>query len=332
MTDRWAEAHKEGNIKGPDDGRPSALQIVEDDHLVGKLSDKVMLVTGCTPGGIGPETVRALAATGAKVYATARDVARGKQALEGILEPGRVELLQLDQSSLENVRTFAKDFLSKNDKLNVLVCNAAIMALQDNEKTVDGHEAQFATNHLSHFLLFQLLKPLLLKSSTPEFNSRVVAVASSGHRHSGVHFEDLGLDSCYTPFIAYGQSKTANIYMAHEIDRRYGSKGLHGYSLHPGGIWTGLQKHQDFSAHKGKPEVERNMKSPAQGAATQVWAAVGKVWEGNGGKYLDDCQICPPAPEKHEITTKGHSKHVYDVDAQKKLWDVSCQMVDVKDD
>ena len=329
MTSRYAEAHQDP--QGPDDARPSALQIVEDNGLAGKMTDKVLLVTGCS-SGIGIETARALKATGAKVYVTARDMVKGEKALHGILEPGKVELLQLDQNSLDHVRAFAKDFLSKTDKLNVLVCNAGIMALQTNTKTVDGFEAQFGTNHLSHFLLFQLLKPTLLKSSTPDFNSRVVCVASSGHSNSGVHFDDLGLDHCYTPWLAYGQSKTANIYMANEIDRRYGSRGLHASSLHPGGIWTGLQVHADFSAFRGKPEVEKNMKSPAQGAATTVWAAVAKEWEGKGGKYLEDCDMSPSVADKGDSKSAGHAKHAYDSAAEGKLWEVSSRLVGVEDD
>lgn len=206
------------------------------------------------------------------------------------------------------------------------------MGVPTNEKTKDGFESQFGTNHLAHFLLFQLLKPTMLASATPEFNSRVVCVSSSGHRMSPIHFDDLGLDQNYDPWTAYGQSKTANILMANEIDRRYGSRGIHGYSLHPGGIWTGLQIHMDVSQHKGRPEVDRIIKSPEQGAATQVWAAVGKVWEGHGGKYLEDCQIAEPLPENPSMLDPGHAKHAYDKEAATRLWTESCRMVGVDDD
>ena len=239
----------------------------------------------------------------------------------------------MDQNSLASVRECAQSFLSKSKQLNVLIGNAGIMANPTNDKTKDGFEAQFGTNHLAHFLLFQLLKPTLLSSSTPEFNSRVVCVSSSGHRRSGIHFVDLGLDKNYDPWTGYGQSKTANIYMATEIDRRYGSRGLHANSLHPGGIWTGLQIHMDVSQYKGKSEVEKGMKSVEQGAATTVWAAVGKVWEGKGGKFLDDVQVAQPLKEgEGSIMAKGHAKHAFDEEKEKKLWEVSCEMVGVKDD
>ena len=239
----------------------------------------------------------------------------------------------MDQNSLASVRECAQAFLAKSHQLNVLIGNAGIMANPTNEKTKDGFEAQFGTNHLAHFLLFQLLKSALLSSSTPDFNSRVICVSSSGHRRSGIHFDDLGLDKNYDGWIGYGQSKTANIYMASEIDRRYGSRGLHANSLHPGGIWTGLQIHMDVGQYKGNKEVEKGMKSVEQGAATTVWAAVGKVWEGKGGKFLDDCQVAQVlSDEKGGVMAKGHAKHAFDEEGEKRLWGVSCEMVGVEDD
>jgi NAD(P)-dependent dehydrogenase (short-subunit alcohol dehydrogenase family) len=112
------------------------------------------------------------------------------------------------------------------------------MAIQKLTKTIDGFEMQFGTNHLGHFLLFQLLKAALVSSSTPDFQSRVVCVSSTGHRAGGIHFDDINLEApgAYDRWVAYGQAKTANIYMANSIERHYGSKGVHGFSLHPGGI------------------------------------------------------------------------------------------------
>jgi NAD(P)-dependent dehydrogenase (short-subunit alcohol dehydrogenase family) len=263
---------------------------------------------------------------------TARDRQKGEDALKGILEPGKVELLMLDLNSLESVRKCAEDLLSKSSTLDIIINNAGIMALPERTPTADGFEAQFGTNHLAHFLLFQLLKPTLLKSATPEFASRVVCVSSSGHRRSAVHLDDLQLEKSYDPWTGYGQSKTANIYMANEIERRYGSRGLHGYSLHPGGIWTGLQIHIDTSAYKGNVDIERSIKSVPQGAATQVWAAVDKEWEGKGGKYLEDCQIAQPSGEVKGPLGGGYATWAYDEDAAKQLWIQSCILVSVADD
>ena len=321
----------QSGLKGPGDARPTALQIVQDNDLVGGLKDKVILITGCS-SGLGIETARALKETGAKLFVTARDRKKGEEALKDVLEPGKVELLMLDLNSLASVRKCAEEFVSQSSKLNILINNAGIMALPERTLTADGFEAQFGTNHLAHFLLFQLLKPTMLKSATPEFASRVVCVSSSGHRISGVHLDDLQLEKSYDPWVGYGQSKTSNIYMANELDRRYGAKGLHGYSLHPGGIWTGLQIHMDTSQYKGKPEVERMMKSVEQGAATQVWAAVDKTLEGKGGKFLDDCQVARPVQANAARGSPGYAEYAYDQEAAKQLWVESCKLVGVDDD
>lgn len=175
IMSRYHDAHVD--LKGPGDARPTAMQIIKDEGLEGKLSDKTMLVTG-TSSGIGITTVEALAATGATVYCTARNLQKGKEALADVLKPGKVELIEMDNDSLDSVRRGAKQFLDKSGgKLNVLVANAGVMTTPEG-KSKDGFETQFATNHLAHFLLFQLCKDGLLKSSTKEFNSRVVMVAS----------------------------------------------------------------------------------------------------------------------------------------------------------
>lgn len=203
----------------------------EDEGLEGKLQDKVVLITGCS-SGIGIETARAMKATGTSVFAAVRDIEKGKTALADLLEPCRCELIKLDLNSLASVRDCAKEFLSRSKTLNILINNADIMACPEG-RIADGFELQFGTNHLAHFLLFNLLKPTLLASFTPAFNSRVVAVSSTAHRNTQIHFDNLTLAGEYHSSIAYGQSKIANIYMANEIDRRYGSQGLHALSLHP---------------------------------------------------------------------------------------------------
>lgn len=331
MTSRYQAAHKAPN--GPGDARPTALDIVKDEGLEGKLGDKVALITGCS-SGIGIETARAMAATGAKLFLGVRDTAKGQSALSDILKPGHVELLKMDLNSLDSVRSAAEELKRQTKTLNILINNAGVMATPEG-KTADGFETQFGTNHLAHFLLFQLVKPLLLASSTPQFNSRVVALASSGHRGGGVRFDDYGFEKeKYAPWAAYGQSKTANIYMANEIDRRYGPKGLHALSLHPGGIMTGLQIHVSDETKKGwteNEEVGKFFKSPAQGAATTVYAALSKEWEGKGGKYLEDCGVAELAGANASMAL-GHAAHAYNEEGEKRLWADSCKFVGVEDD
>ncbi|KAF2190597.1 NAD(P)-binding protein [Zopfia rhizophila CBS 207.26] len=306
MSFRYAEAH---NTKGPGDARPTALQIVNDNDLEGKLEGKVAFVIG-TSSGIGIETVRALKATGMRVFAAAQISRKQKQP----------SLIHLDLNSLACVRKCAKEFLEKSDKLNILVNNAAIMVCPKG-RTTDGFELQFGTNHLAHFLLFNLLKEILLKSATAQFASCVVNVSSTEHRVSQIHFENMNLKGIYIPFMGYRQSKLANIYMANEIERRYGSKNLHSFSLHLSDIWTGLQKYvsdEQMNQCKENPMVVSHMTE--QGAATQVWAALDKEFKGKGDL------------EGYTILSPGHEKYAYDEEAEKKLWKVSLELVGLKDD
>lgn len=333
MSARYAAAHE--SPAGPGDSRPTAYDIVKDEGLEGKLQDKVVLITGCS-SGIGIDTARAIALTGAKVFCTVRDVKKGEAALGDTLKPGQVELVKMDLNSLESVRDAAKEVLSKTKTLNILINNAGIMAVPNVVKTLDGFETQFGTNHLAHFLLFELLKPTLLASSTQEMNSRVVCLSSSGHRAGPVlignyNFENGG----YSPWAAYGSSKTANIYMANEIERRYGNKGLHGLSVMPGGIMTGLQEHVSDAVKAGwdeDPAIRKFWKSPAQGAATSVYAALSQEWEGKGGRYLEDCAESPPGAPDGGPTSVGYSPHAYDEQAAKQVWTDSCKMVGVPED
>jgi NAD(P)-dependent dehydrogenase (short-subunit alcohol dehydrogenase family) len=204
-------------------------------------------------------------------------------------------------------------------------------------KTVDGFETQFGTCHIGHFLLFELLKPTLLKSATPEFPSRVVSVSSIGHRSGEVRFHDFNFSEpgSYSPWASYGQAKTANIYLANEIERRYGSRNLHATSLHPGGIATGLQVRVPGMADlMEKPEIKKTMKSPAQGAATSVYAALSEEWAGKGGKYLADCEEQGPVEPGAPMTSgdSGYATWAYDEEKAKKLWVESLKMVGLEDD
>lgn len=337
---RYAAAH--ANPQGPGDARPTALQIIQDEGLVNKLTGKIALVTGANVS-IGLETARALHATGATVYIGSRSVAKGEAARKDILESdpsntAPVHVLEIQLDSFESVRKAAKEFRGKEKSLNLLVLNAGVMATPEG-RTKDGFETQFGTNHLGHFLLFQLLKDLLLAGSTPEFNSRVVSVSSIGHRVSGVRLDDYNFEkSPYDPWQAYGQAKTSNIYLANEIERRYGARGLHALSLHPGGIWSNLQQHVDpalMSSWKDDDDTSKGMKSPAQGASTSVYAAVSKEWEGRGGRFLSNCLEqgpCTPGQPALALANEGYAAWAFDEEKAKRLWRDSCKFVGVEDD
>ncbi|KAF1808079.1 putative short-chain dehydrogenase [Eremomyces bilateralis CBS 781.70] len=288
------------NPQGVGDKRPTALRVVQDDGLVNAYEGKVGLITGGT-NGIGVEAVRALHATGADVYFTARDAAKAKKVIEDIRttseSQGKLDFVIMNMDSLQSVREAVKVFLSKSFKLNILINNAGIMGTPYS-LTEDGFERQFGVNHLAHFLFTVLLLPTLEKSATPQLQSRVVNVSSSSHRHATISWEHYNSHPIiYNPEFAYGQSKTANIWMANTIDRKYGSRGVHGLSVGPGGIWTGLLAYTPadiVDAFKLNPNINIHMLSAEQGSATTLWAAVGRVWEGKGGEYLHDCQIAPP--------------------------------------
>jgi NAD(P)-dependent dehydrogenase (short-subunit alcohol dehydrogenase family) len=335
------------NRTGPGDARPTALQVVKDEDLVGKLGNLVVVVTGCS-SGIGIETVRAIHATGATVFATARKPAALAEVVTKIenedSNKAPIHQIIMDLESFDSVRKAAAEILEKSGgKVNIIINNAGVMATPAG-KTKDGWETQFGTNHLAHYLLFQLLKPALLASSTPEFNSRVVNVSSIGHRYGPVHLGDYNFEKPgneYTPWLGYGQSKTANIWMASEITRRYGSKGLWGISLHPGGIMTPLAKHLDASVldRWSAPDTQKYMKSPEQGAATQTIAAIGREFEGRGVFWLSNCEEYGPVSDDvaaagpaAALGIDGYHPHAKDEAGAKQLWVDSAKIVGVTED
>ncbi|KAF2999982.1 hypothetical protein E8E14_007047 [Neopestalotiopsis sp. 37M] len=328
MSPRYADIHK--NPGGPGDRRPTAAQIIQDEGLENKLAGKVILITGCS-SGIGIETARALALTRATLYLTARDLEKAKGALGDLIGNGNVHLLQLDLSSFESVRECAAEFLARSETLNILIANAGIM-IPPAGRTADGFKLQFGTNHLAHFLLFQLLQDTLLRSATSDMPSRVIMVSSSGHRASEVRFDDYNFDNGYDAWEGYGQSKTAMIWTSNEVERRFGARGLHSYSLHPGGIATGLQQHvgEDLMKQWATiPNMMASMKSIEQGAATTVWAAVARDLAHTGGKYLEDCQIIGPLPVDATPLDPGYAPWVYDEDKASRLYDLSLKLTSV---
>ncbi|OGM47970.1 putative short-chain dehydrogenase [Aspergillus bombycis] len=315
------------NSKGGTNCHPTALEIIKSNGLEGKLQGKVILITGCS-SGIGIDTARALSVTGATLYLTARDLKKAEKALGDLIKQPNVHLLTLNLDSLVSVRACAEAFLSKSSQLNILINNAAVMATPEG-RTQDGFETQFGTNHLGHFTLFYLLKPTLLASSTPEFHSRVVNVSSMAHRWGEPVFENINLEGIYEPWRAYGQSKTANIWTANEIERRYGSQGLHAFSVHPGGIRTGLQQYvpqEQRDAWDKDDAISGVWKTSEHGAATTIWAAVAQELEGKGGKYLEDCQIADKYDPSTGTAGKGYAPWAYDKAKQTKLWEMSLNL------
>ncbi|KAF4965706.1 hypothetical protein FSARC_6489 [Fusarium sarcochroum] len=326
MTDRYVAIHQ--SPSGPGDSRPTALQIIKDEGLEGKLSDQVILITGCS-SGIGIETAKALHPTGATLYLTARNLTKAKEALSDLVLDGRVHLLKLDLDSFASVRSCAAKFLSESPKLNILICNAGVMNCPEG-RTKEGFETQFGTNHLAHFLLFNLLRPALLKGVTSEHGSRVVILSSIAHRFGEVNLDNVNLDGCYDGNLAYAQSKTANLWTANEIERRYGREGIHAWSVQPGAVLTDLPRHlsdEQKDGLKSDAYLEKIFKSPDQGAATSVWAAIAKALDGEGGKYLENCQIIGKYDPSTPMFAPGYGDHAYDTEKAKKLWEKSLEWI-----
>jgi NAD(P)-dependent dehydrogenase (short-subunit alcohol dehydrogenase family) len=257
------------------------------------LSGRTAIVTGGY-SGLGLETVRALRKAGAEVTVPARDVRRAEAALSGTGAAVRF----MDLLDPDSINVFADDFLSAGKPLHILVNSAGIMACPL-ARDARGNESQFSTNHLGHFALTRRLWPALLLAR----GARVVAVSSKGHRFSDVVYDDINFERrAYDPFLAYGQSKTANILFAVELDRRGRQHGVRAFAVHPGGIPdTNLGKHVSSDALKAAGVIDANgkaiinpakdIKSIAQGAATQVWCAVHPGLAGLGGVYCEDSDI-----------------------------------------
>ena len=258
------------------------------------LSGKTALVTGGY-SGIGLETVRALAAAGAHVHVPARDKARAEQALDGIIPASHID--EMDLGDIASVRRFTDAFIKRHNDIDILIANAGIMACPEG-KTAQGFEMQIGVNHFGHFALITGL----IDALTAGNGARVVTLSSIGHRLGGVDFDDIHYQSRpYEKWQAYGQSKTAKSLLAIELDARYKDQGVRAFSVHPGGIFTPLQRHlpneemvalgwtqEDGSASELAAGI---FKTPAQGAGTSLWAATSPKLEGMGGVYCEDCNI-----------------------------------------
>jgi NAD(P)-dependent dehydrogenase (short-subunit alcohol dehydrogenase family) len=290
------------------------------------LGGRVILVTGAS-SGLGAESARALATRGASLVLGGRDLAKTEAVAASIRAavPGaRVEVGELHLERPESVRAFASELLARHPKLHVLLANAGVMACPLT-RTAEGFELQLATNHLGHFLLGALLAPAL-RAAAP---SRVVAVSSAGHGFSPVVFEDLHFERRpYDKWKAYGQSKTANILFAVELERRLAPRGVHAFALHPGMILTELGRHMKAEdvelmrerARQREARGQSSRKTIPQGAATQLWAATAPELEGRGGLYLEDCQVSGVEPCPGGI---GCQPWALDPAAAARLWSVS---------
>ncbi len=307
-----------------------------DDVLAGvDLTGKRVLVTGVS-AGLGVETARVLAAHGAAVVGAARDLAKAEGATAVVREAaaksgGSLELVELDLANLKSVRACADALVADGRPFDIVIANAGVMA-PPLGRTTDGFETQFGTNHLGHFVLINRIASLL------KAGSRVVSLASSGHRFSDVNLEDPNFETTeYVPFEAYGRSKTANILFAVEFDRRHKDRGVRAAAVHPGGIQTELARHLDpafiqgwidqlnaQAAAAGQPPIE--WKTIPQGAATSVWAGVVAPVEEVAGRYSEDCHVAELVDDASEIRA-GVRSYALDPARAQALWALSERLV-----
>jgi NAD(P)-dependent dehydrogenase (short-subunit alcohol dehydrogenase family) len=260
------------------------------------VNDKICLVTGAT-AGIGFITARELARLGAKVTIVGRSAARVDETLRQIRSevPGaRVDSLLADLSSQAEVRRLADDVKARLDRLDVLVNNAGAMFLKRTE-SVDGIEMTFALNHLSYFLLTNLLLPLI-KASAP---ARIVNVASTAHRGVSVDFDDLEGKKTYRCWKAYSQSKLCNVLFTNELARRLVGTGVTANSLHPGFVRTSFLNALDgkWWSRPLRALGDRIAISPEAGARTSIYLASSPDVEGVSGKYFDKERAVESSPQ-----------------------------------
>lgn len=299
------------------------------------LSGKTVIVTGGY-SGLGLETTRILQSVGAKVIVPVRDMAKAQKAIARMHD---IEIHPLDLTNPASIDKFASEFLNSSRPLHILINCAGIMACPLTRDS-RGYEAQFSTNHLGHFHLTKRLWPALRKAN----GARVIAVSSRGHRYSPVVFEDINFKYReYTPYSAYGQSKTANILFAIELSRRGRADKIEAFSVHPGSIVnTDLTRYSSMENLRkigviddnGHPVLDplKQLKTVEQGAATIVWCATSSKLEGKGGVYCENNDIATVVTDtdpKDPLTGAdlngnfGMMPYATDLEAAARLWNVS---------
>ncbi len=291
------------------------------------LHGKTAIVTGAN-SGLGYQTARALAGAGAHVVLACRNQTKGADACDRIraAQPAAdIQLASLDLSDLGSVRRFATDVAVAHTGLDILVNNAGVMAIP-HERTADGFEMQFGTNHLGHFALTGLVMPGLLARP----GARVVTVSSIMHVIGRINFRDLQHERHYSKWLAYGEAKLANLLFAFELDRRARAAGVELVSAaaHPGYASTNLQTAGPILA--GNAAQARFMtilnrligQSDANGALPTLFAATATSVA--GGEFIGPDLLLRGGPAKSWSMPWAHNRAV-----ASRLWEVSEELTGV---
>lgn len=307
--------------------------------FAGTVQGKVILITGANVGGIGGSTATALASQNPKLLIlTGRSKAKVDKVIDAVKGKNphvETRFLELDLSSQSSVRKAAAEVIGYQETLDIVVNNAGVMALGKRELSPDGIEMQFATNHIGHFLFTNLIMSKLLEAAkTAQAGStRIINVSSGGHRFGPVRFSDYNFDKdsssipadecpdpksleaigikgseegcdtkapSYSPWFAYGQSKTANILFSRALNHRLSKEGIQSFALSPGSIATELQRHMNplylQEVYETHSRSGRGRKTVEQGSSTTLVAALDPALKADGERiYLVDCQLADVA-------------------------------------
>ncbi|OON40867.1 oxidoreductase [Izhakiella australiensis] len=302
-----------------------AAATTADQVLAGRnLSGITAIVTG-GHSGIGLETTRALAQAGARVIVAARDVDAARERTRGI---SHVEVERLDLADQGSLYDFSQRILRARRHIDIMINSAGIMATPET-RVGPGWEAQFAINHLGHYALVNRLWPAL------RGGARVIALSSAGHHQSDIRWDDTQFIQGYNKWQAYGQSKTACALFAVHLDRLGQHSGVRAFSLHPGKIFTPLQRHltademiaAGWLDANGNP-VDPTFKTAQQGAATQVWAATSPRLEGMGGLYCENCDIAT-LDEGLAPSFTGVRPYAINPEQASRLWALSARLTGI---
>ncbi len=256
------------------------------------LTGKTVLITGCN-SGLGYESMRVMAAHGAHVIGTARTREKADKACASV--EGKTTPLVCELTDFDNVVACSKQVQALNVPIDVLLCNAGIMALPKLEQ-VNGLEKQFVVNHLGHYLLTRRLLPQV--EAAPA--GRIVTLSSIGYRNApkeGIQFDNLSGEKGYNPFRNYGQTKLATALFSRELARRYADTSLTSNSVHPGMVATNLGRYITGKPRDPDAPLRKGFKTAVQGAATQVYVSADPRLDGVSGYYFEDCNpVLPDSP------------------------------------
>lgn len=293
------------------------------------LRGSCALITGAS-SGLGVETARSLALGGATVIMAARDEHKTRSAMAEIQHQAPAAdlvFMPLDLSDPASILQCAESLRCSRPRLDLLINNAGVMACPL-QRTAQGWEWQLAVNHIGHFLLTGELVSILLQAPAP----RVINLTSGGHQFGPVDFDDPHFHRrAYDRWLAYGQSKTANIWHASTLFERLGPLGLSAFAVHPGAVVTELSRYMSEEELNGMQSGSDTapgltFKSIPQGAATTVWAATSADLTGKGSLYLEDCGVGLPV-QGEGLSTSGYAPWAFDRDRAEALWQHSEQWV-----